>query len=74
MVGIVKMEVPPQQPFNVFLQEHRSTGESNPTMTGMGDVNKGSYRVKPTEYDTFLDLMYDQVFIKKKQVNLIEQH
>jgi phage/plasmid-associated DNA primase len=73
MVGIVKMEVPPQQPFLVYLNEKRSTGERNPTMTGMGN-NAGCYVVKPTEYDTFLDLMYDQVFIKKKQVNLIEQH
>ena len=73
MVGIVKMEVPPQQPFIAYLNEKRSTGERNPTMTGMGN-NAGSFLVKPAEYDTFLDLMYDHVFIKRKQVNLIEQH
>ena len=74
MVGIVKMEVPPQQPFLTYLNEKRLMGdERRPTMTGMGN-NAGCFVVKPTEYDTFLDLMYDQVFIKKKQVNLIEQH
>jgi P4 family phage/plasmid primase-like protien len=72
MVGIVKMEVP--HPFLNFLTAHKATGEGNPTMTGMGNLDKGSYRVKPTEYDTFLDLMYDYVFVKKRQANLIEQH
>ena len=69
------MEVPKPNPFQSFLDKHRcKSDEKRPTMTGMGNLDKGSYRVKPTEYDTFLDLMYDYVFVKKRQANLIEQH
>ena len=75
MVGIVKMEVPKPNPFQSFLDKHRcKSDEKRPTMTGMGNY-QGSYYVKPTEYNTFLDLMHEVIFGPKRgQVNLIEQH
>ena len=49
-------------------------GDQKPTMTGMGEIDKGKYSIKSGEYDRFLDLLHNYIFEQNYAVNLIEQH
>jgi P4 family phage/plasmid primase-like protien len=69
-----------QDPFlgsalQAFLEERRvSSGRGQPvSMTGMGH-HKGSWSVSDADYDKFLDLMYDYLFVRKlRPNNFVEQ-
>ena len=58
-----------------FLDEHRIHGNSQPaTLTRMGKNNSGKYHIPNGEYEEFLDLLHDHLFIKKgRPMNLVEQ-
>ena len=58
-----------------FLDEHRIHGNSQPaTLTRMGKNNSGKYHIPNGEYEEFMDLLHDHLFIKKgRPLNLVEQ-
>jgi len=62
-----------QQTLSKFLNDHRVKDGEKATMTGMGG---GSYKVEDEEYDTFLRVLHDHIFVGGKPLrasNLIER-
>lgn len=57
----------------LFLDSHRVIEKGDVSFTGMGTV-RGKFFVKDEEYPTFLNLLYDYLFVQNKRpLNLVEQ-
>lgn len=58
---------------HTYMDKHRVTSpEWN--ITGLGPSWMGKYYVAPEDYDTFLSILHDHVFIRGKKVSLVERH
>ena len=59
--------------FYNWLQDHRSSTQSETTMTGMGNP-KGIWTIEDDEYPIFLNYLHDWLFIKKQSpANFVER-
>ena len=65
-----------KHPLKAFIESHRSPkgeGGAKASMCGTDQI-KGSFYVPDEEYDTFLTLMHDYLFVKKgRPINFVEQ-
>lgn len=65
-----------KHPLKAFIESHRSPkgeGGAKASMCGTDQI-KGSFYVPDEEYDTFLNLMHDYLFVKKgRPINFVEQ-
>jgi len=52
----------------------RYTKSSNWNITGMGQADCGKFTISEEDYDTFLDLAHDHIFVKNRACSLLEKH
>lgn len=57
---------------SAFLQERRSDGKKA-NIRGLGK-DSGNYCINGKDYDKFLDILHQHVFVNEKTVNLVEVH
>lgn len=57
-----------------FLNARRVAKGNSFNITGMSDADKGIYYIPDNEYDTFLQLHHDHVFVHLQPSSLLERH
>jgi P4 family phage/plasmid primase-like protien len=52
----------------------RYTQDANWNITGMAQFDRGKFTIADEEYETFLELAYDHIFVKNYACSLLEKH